>query len=133
MASVCPNCGFTYAWDGAACGHCHHPRPADQPRDRLLEELAHWKPWIWIPGLLLAGLTAWYPADRWQSYREETPAWCWLTGGLAAMALASAALLPARSPWWAKAVRWAVSALIYLFTALVVWFATMMRDGFGAN
>jgi hypothetical protein len=23
----CPNCGFSYAWDGTACGHCRAPEP----------------------------------------------------------------------------------------------------------
>jgi hypothetical protein len=23
--SACPQCGFSYGWDGATCGHCHFP------------------------------------------------------------------------------------------------------------
>jgi hypothetical protein len=28
----CPNCGFTYAWDGKTCGHCRKPRSEDVVR-----------------------------------------------------------------------------------------------------
>jgi hypothetical protein len=24
MNPACPKCGFSYAWDGNTCGHCHH-------------------------------------------------------------------------------------------------------------
>ena len=134
MASGCPNCGFAYVWDGAACGHCRYPRPADPPpADWLVEELARWRLWLWVPGLLLAAVTGWYPADRWQSYREATPAWCIVAGGAGALALASVALLPVQGRWWARAVRWLVSVVVYLIAAAIVWFGTMMRGGFGGG
>jgi ribosomal protein L40E len=37
---ACPNCGFTYGWNGTKCEHCHYPDlriPADEYRDQLVE------------------------------------------------------------------------------------------------
>jgi hypothetical protein len=46
---VCPRCGFSYAWDGVNCGHCHSPdsRPlgaAEQENrieSRILKRASH--------------------------------------------------------------------------------------------
>src|SRR4051812_18250012 len=38
--SVCPKCGFTFAWDGARCGHCNYPAlpiPPEEDRNELME------------------------------------------------------------------------------------------------
>lgn len=43
--SVCPKCGFTYAWDGTRCGHCHYPEspisPEDERDDLLAQRILH--------------------------------------------------------------------------------------------
>ena len=41
--AVCPRCGFSYAWDGKNCAHCHYPEPrtpreSDQD-DRMAERI----------------------------------------------------------------------------------------------
>ena len=132
LALACPNCGFAYAWDGAACGHCHSHGGVAQS-DSLIEEVTRWRLWLWVPGLLLAGPTGWYPADRWESFRKPTSAWCVVVGGAAALALALLALVQARSQWWAMAARLFLSAVIYLIVGAIVWCITMMRNGFGGN
>ena len=38
MAASCPNCGFSYAWDGTMCSHCHDPSAAQMDRDELIEK-----------------------------------------------------------------------------------------------
>jgi hypothetical protein len=35
---ACPRCGFSYAWDGAVCGHCRYPdSPTEADRDNWME------------------------------------------------------------------------------------------------
>jgi hypothetical protein len=38
--TACPKCGFTFAWDGAICGHCKYPDspiPTAEDRDDWME------------------------------------------------------------------------------------------------
>jgi hypothetical protein len=40
--SGCPNCGFTFAWDGSRCGHCgcpDLPTQTEEHRDDLIERI----------------------------------------------------------------------------------------------
>lgn len=37
MTRACPNCGFSYAWDGTSCGHCRAPDKPQVSRDALIE------------------------------------------------------------------------------------------------
>jgi hypothetical protein len=131
MDAACPKCGFAYAWNGATCGHCCFPLPPAPSPDLFVQGVVVWQPLLWLSGLLLAGFTGWYPADRWDRYYKETPDWFFAVGGGSALALGLVAIAKFRCSWWVKAILFALTVPAYLLVAAFVWFVTIMRSGFG--
>jgi hypothetical protein len=129
MTISCPKCGFAYAWDGLACGHCHYPGQAAPPQDLFIEELARWGPWFLFPGLVVAAFCGGHCATGWwESVREMATSWGVLLGGAIALVLAVLAHLPGSGPWRARILRLFVTMALYAIAwtigYLFFWYIT---------
>jgi hypothetical protein len=130
-AATCPKCGFAYAWNGVTCGHCQCPQRSEPPRDRLLPDLPLRPLCLWLFGLLLAAFTGWYPANHWEAHREEVPIWHVVAGAVSALVVGFMAVSRTMIPWNRKVSRFLTTIAVYLLMACLVWFVTIMRNGFG--